>query len=240
MTRSPTDPERVADATARRLLERAIALDTDGPTLAQLRDAAAEAGISADAFDAAVAEWRAHSQQPTAKSPSRWAEQLLRNAAGLALGWLALSSLAGAQALVGAPWLVHKLTDPVGLAIGAVIAARLRARTATVVLGGLAVAQGAEFLMDLAGGAPAIHGLGPHVALMIAGVVGVAVGRSVLGRSNDPGQRADQSRNRVHTESSPDDPSVSSRIAPSGTEGDNRFMKLLWREPINHRRRLAI
>ena len=60
MNPSSSEPERIAEATARRLLERATELDIDGPTLVQLREAAEDAGISRDAFDAAVAEWRAH------------------------------------------------------------------------------------------------------------------------------------------------------------------------------------
>jgi len=191
MKESPGDAERLAEATARRLLERATALDADGPTLAQLRQAAAEAGISHTAFDAAVAEWRA--DRPSAApmlTPRGWAGALLRNIAGMASGYAAVAVLVFAQRLVAAPWLVHKLTDPIGLAIGAVVSARLRARTATVVLGGLAVSQGAEFLMDLFAGAPAIHGFSAHIALMIAGVAGVAVGRSIWGRSNGPRARS--------------------------------------------------
>lgn len=102
------------------------------------------------------------SQPPV--DPERIADDTARR---LVAGWFTTVGLAAAQQLAGAPWLVHKLTDPVGMAIGAFIAFRLRARTATVVLGGLAVSQGAEFLMDLVSGAPAIHGFGAHMALML-------------------------------------------------------------------------
>jgi negative regulator of sigma E activity len=54
MKNSPLDPERIAADTARRLLERATALDTDGPTLDQLRQAAEEAGISPAGVSAAL------------------------------------------------------------------------------------------------------------------------------------------------------------------------------------------
>jgi hypothetical protein len=223
MNQPPVNPERVADDVARRLLERATALDGDGPTLAQLRQSAAEAVISTAAFDAAVAEWRADSPHHVARAtPRRWTERALRNAAGLAVGWSAVAALAVAQRLVAAPWLVHKLTDPIGLAIGAFVAARLRGRTATVLLGGLAVSQGAEFLMDLFSGAPAIHGFGGHMALMIAGVAGVAVGRAAWGRRVDPTIRGDNAQH-----SSPSDSSESRSVGLTNAEADKRFMELL-------------
>jgi hypothetical protein len=228
MNQSPSDPERIAEATARRLLERATALDTDGPTLAQLRQAAEEAGISGKAFDAAVAAWRADlpivAVTPT---PRRWADALLRNTAGLALGWTALAALAVGQRLFDAPWLVHKLTDPIGLAIGAVISARLRARTATVVLCGLAVALGAEFLMDLFSGTPAIRGFGAHMALMIAGVTGVVVGRALWGRSRPPAVIPRADSHGIVADASPDATSESSSGGVTYGEADKRFMEWL-------------
>ena len=237
MNQSPSDPERIAEATARRLLERATALDIDGPTLAQLRQAAQEAGISPAAFDAAVAEWRADRPivAPT-PTPRRWAEALLRNTAGIALGWTAVAALAVAQRFLAAPWLVHKLTDPVGLAIGAVISARLRARTATVVLGGLAVSQSAEFLMDMFSRAPAIHGFGAHMALMIAGVAGVAVGRSVWGRPRGP---------RVGPRTGGDDivadeASKSRSVGLTNAEADKRFMEWLRLRRNSYEARLQL
>jgi len=176
MSQPPIDPERIADETGRRLLERASALDAQ-LTLDQLREAASEAGISNAAFDAAVAEWR---QSPPAApgigAARSSATPILRNAAAIATGWMSVSILAGVVRAAGAPWLIHKLTDPVGLALGALIAARLQARTATILLGGLAVSQAAEFAMDLLTGAPAIHGFGAHIGLMVAGIAGVALG----------------------------------------------------------------
>jgi hypothetical protein len=219
MKNSPLDPERIAGATARRLLERATALDTDGPTLDQLRQAAEEAGISPTAFDAAVAEWRA-GRHVVSATPARvrWTDALLRNTAGIAAGWMAYALLAFPQRFLALPWLVHKLTDPVGLAIGAIVAARLRARTATVVLGGLAVSQGAEVLMDAFSGGPAIQGFGAHMALMIAGVAGVAVGRSVWRRSTGP---------EVHTDRFSDARGSDRPVDPTTNEADKRFMESL-------------
>ncbi len=227
MNQPPLDPERVAEDTARRLLERATALESEGPTLAQLRVAAAEAGISTAAFDAAVAEWRADLAHPAPPAtPRRWPETVLRNVAAVVVGWSTVTALAVAQQLVGAPWLVHKLTDPAGMAIGALVAARLRARTATVLLGGLAVSQGAEFVMDLFSGAPSIHGFGAHMALMIAGVAGVAVGRIFWGRRNGPedgGYGARESTPRA----APNASSVLQSVNSTSSEPDTRFMELL-------------
>jgi len=227
MEQPAVDAERVADETARRLLARATALEIDGPTLAQLRQAAAEAGISHTAFDAAVAEWRADSLSRKARSTTRtWTERGLRNVAALAVGWLAVAVLAIAQQMVGAPWLVHKFTDPAGMAIGAFVASRLRARTATVVMGGLAVSQGAEFLMDLASGRPAIHGLGAHWALMIAGVAGVALGRAVWGRRGGRGV-GESASDEITQHDLPCDSSPSRSVGPTNAEADKRFMELL-------------
>ena len=224
----PSDPERLADATARRLLERATALEGDGPTLAELRHAATEAGISPAAFDAAVAEWRA-SRAPSAMrhiAGTSWRDRVFRNAGSFAASWIALTSLTAAQRLLDAPWLVHKLTDPVALAIGALVAIRLRARTATVVLGAFSIALGAEFLMDVASGAPAIHGFGAHMALLLAGVGGVALGRRIYGRtdSRDDSTRPSPPEPADQGEATSD---ASSTVGLTNAEADTRFMKLL-------------
>jgi len=183
MEQLPVSPEQIADDVARQLLERATVLEGDGPTLSQLRQGAMEAGISSMAFDAAVAEWRAQSPTPVVSNArGRWVERGLRNFASLAVGYCAVATLAATQGVVDAPWLVHKMTDPIGLGIGAFVAIRLRARSAAILLGGLAVSQGAEFLMDLFSGAPAVRGFGAHMALMIAGVAGIAIGAIAWGR----------------------------------------------------------
>ena len=188
MSASPIDPHRLAEDTKRQLLERAAELDQDSLTLQQLREAAVEAGISAAAFDQAVHEWR-HTM-PVASAVSRpvtVAARLLRNFAALASGWAALLGLSAIDRLFAVPWLVHKLTDPLGLAVGAAIAVKLRVRTATAVLGGLAVSQTAEYLLDFISGAPAIHGFAPHVAVMLAGIAGVAVGQHFSRRGSRHG-----------------------------------------------------
>jgi len=226
MAQPPVDPERIAESTARHLLERAAALDSDGSTLVQLRQAALEAGISPEAFDAAVAEWRAAPPPATTTLPGERTSRVLRNLEALAIGFLSVAGLAIAERLVAAPWLVHKASDPLALVIGALIAARLRARPASIVLGGLAVSQGAEFLMDLSAGAPAIHGLGAHAALMIAGVGGVAIGRVLWGRSGPT-----SGRNSVGTEEKTATPSeevnTTRGVGMTDAEAERRFLETL-------------
>ena len=223
----PRDPERIAESTARHLLERATALDVDGPTLEQLRQAAMEAGISSAAFDAAVAEWRAATAATELAPSANWASRIARNTAGLVIGWVSVAGLAVADSIVGEPWLVHKLSDPVGLVIGAVIASRLRARAASVVLGGLAMAQAAEFLLDLSSGAPAIRGSAPHIALMIAGVGGVAIGRAVWGRSTRSNRDLQRPSGNAQVTDVCSSDAASHDVGLTDTDADKRFLEML-------------
>lgn len=97
------DPEAevLPGPAATRLLERASELDADrltGAALADLRAAALEAGITADAFDAAVAELRdgAQARVPVVRQQRRrpWRKGLtITLAVLLALGSLAVSRM---------------------------------------------------------------------------------------------------------------------------------------------------
>lgn len=95
------DAEVLPGPAATRLLERASELDADrltGAALADLRAAALEAGITADAFDAAVAELRdgAQARVPDATQPRRRPRRkglVIAVAALLALGSLAVSRM---------------------------------------------------------------------------------------------------------------------------------------------------
>jgi len=188
MSSSPIGPERIGETTAKRLLERAAELDENKLTLGQLRDAAIEAGIAPSAFDEAVREWRrTRNLSPTRDSALPLSSRLLRNAAALTAGWVAISVFAGMDGLLTLPWLVHKLTDPVGLALGSVLALKLRARTAVTVLGGLTASQLVEFLLDLGSGTPAVHGFSAHISLMAAGIAAVAVGQRFWSSGQGPG-----------------------------------------------------
>ena len=86
--------ERVSDSLATRLLERASEIDARlraGTTVAELRDAAKAAGISDDAFDAALAEVQRADTAPTLPVPAaptrrfRWWRASLVLAVNLAL-----------------------------------------------------------------------------------------------------------------------------------------------------------
>ena len=187
---------RLPEDAAHRLLARAVELDaTRGAelTITQLRAAAREAGISTAAFEAALREWQSAevaSTEPSRRGvgvPQWFADQAtaigvavngapIRNLFALAAFWGVLVALVSIDRVAGVHWLVRKATDPVALAIGAVIASRLKARPVALLLAGLAVSLGAEFTMDAALGAPAVHGFGSHFALMIAGIAGVLLG----------------------------------------------------------------
>lgn len=71
--------------------------------------------------------------------------------------------------------------------------------------------------MDLFSGAPAVRGFGAHLALMIAGVAGVAIGRLVWGRSQGPTMRPDADRDGI----------VADPSAVAGSEG---------RQPLKNQR----
>jgi hypothetical protein len=196
------EDSRLPEDAAHRLLARAVELDAAHGTeltIAQLRGAAREAGISETAFDSALREWQStglRSVVPSA-APSgtrswlglRLAEFVdavtgapVRNIVAFAAFWGVLMLLVSLDRAADVHWLVRKATDPVALAIGTVIALRLRARPVGLLLAGLAIAQGAVFVMDAALRTPAVHGFGSHMALMIAGVAGVLLGGRVFNR----------------------------------------------------------
>ena len=199
---------RLPEDAAHRLLARAVELDaTRGTelTIAQLRAAAGEAGISNAAFDAALKEWLSADFTTVAPRaapsgiPAWLGVQLaavgdavngapVRNFVAFAAFWGVLMLLVSFDRAADVHWLVRKATDPVALAIGAVIALRLRARPVGLLLAGLAISQGAEVVMDAALGVPAVHGFGSHLALMIAGVGGVLLGGRMFHRP--PGEQA--------------------------------------------------
>ena len=181
-------PRGLPEAAAHRLLKRAVELDHaragDVP-LDRLRAAAHDAGISPEAFAAALAEAdadeRAGGPPPRDAAPVRRRDALVANVVALLAFAGILLALVLASRGLDVPWLVRKAVDPAALALGAAVAARLRARPVALLLAGLAVAQGAEFTMDAAYAAPAVHGAGAHLALMLAGIVGVLAGQ-LLGR----------------------------------------------------------
>jgi type II secretory pathway component GspD/PulD (secretin) len=100
------DAEVLPAAVAERLLQRASELDaarTAGTAVAELRAAAAEAGISADAFDAALGELQTADQGPSpvsAVSTRRW-RRLFFGLAGVGAIVLAAATIVIPTRLVG-------------------------------------------------------------------------------------------------------------------------------------------
>jgi hypothetical protein len=91
------DDEVLPDPVAARLLDRASQLDAalrTGAPVAELRAAAAEAGISAAAFDAALAELRAAEEQRTRQATERPRRSRARPLAAVLLGLAAFASMA--------------------------------------------------------------------------------------------------------------------------------------------------
>ena len=212
------DPKKpsLPEAEAQRVLARAAEIDAHGgPSvpLERLRLAALEAGLSPAAFEAALTE--VHETQlspPSAASP--W-PRLARYAAAIVGAGVVLVTGAALLNPVESAWLVRKLLDPVALGIGAALAMRFRVRPLAIVLGGLAVATGAEFLMDLWAGQPAIRGAEPHFGLMIAGVAGVLLGSLFRRLPRDSDAQHDAIAQPVR-ESTPPRPTDTALIVSAG------------------------
>ncbi len=199
------ESEPLTEETARRLLARAVELDANRGTLLtldQLHAAAREVGVSDAAFQQAVKEWTAGVMPalPIPRTPMSHGARVrtwlgaravdvrkamvggpVRNLLALAVAWGVLLVLVSVDRANAVHWLVRKATDPMALMLGAIIASRLRARPVALLLSGLAISQGAELVMDAVLRTPSVQGLGSHLALMIAGVAGVLLGRRAFG-----------------------------------------------------------
>jgi hypothetical protein len=172
------DGPRLPEDAAHRLLARAVELDAARAAeipVARLREAAREAGISAAAFEAALAEAQAPPATAAAARGGRW-ETVFRNALAVVAFWGTLVLLVRLCRAADVAWQVRKAADVAALLVGAGVARRLGARVALFALAGLALAQGSEVAMDLLYGGPAVRGAGAHFALIVAGVGGVALG----------------------------------------------------------------
>lgn len=206
------DPKRTSlpEVDAQRVLARAAEIDAHGgPSvpIERLRLAALEAGLSPAAFEAALAEARA---TPPSPAPSVKSWPRLARYVGAILGAGAVL-VAGAAVLndVDSAWLVRKLLDPTALGIGAALALRFKVRPLALVFGGLAVATGAEFLLDMWAGQPAIRGAAPHFALFIAGVAGVLLGALLSRSPRSPDTRQDAVASPVPVQSPTHPPDIS-------------------------------
>lgn len=94
MTGKPPVPdlERVPSTVAERILARASELDANSAQVAELRSAAAEAGISSSAFDAALAEYRDGSRENVAARVPEYGTRR-RGVVAMLIGFLAVGAL---------------------------------------------------------------------------------------------------------------------------------------------------
>jgi hypothetical protein len=193
---------RLPEDEAHRVLARAVELDARFASevpITRLREIAFEAGISPDAFEAALNEATQLQQRLTDERKASLVARLARflrhpgsgiaeegagasvvaNVVSIAAFWGIFVLLHGILRGLDVNWVLQKAANPIALMLGAAIGHRKRARLATLVLGGLAVAAGAEVVMDAVFRTPAVRGGPAHFALIAAGLAGVALGALV-------------------------------------------------------------
>ena len=151
-----SDPPRpLSDATARRLLARAVELDAQlgsGLTLPEHRRAALEAGIDAHAFDAAVAEHAPMAVTPADRPLRAIALDALRRNA-LAAGGFVVFLVASTQPSrwLGEVPMLHRLGMLLAILGGIRLAHRLRGTLVRDGLIAIGAAQAVVFVLLLAG-----------------------------------------------------------------------------------------
>jgi hypothetical protein len=215
MTREPAPQHRelpFSEDAAHRLLARAVELDVQRVSqvsVAQLREIAREAGIAAEAFEDALAEfhsvteaaaepanpgpvralrrwWRNIDASPSELSrPSPMWKDVTINALAFAIFWMVLSAFSRTSALLGLDWPANHAGNIIANLLGVGVALRLRARVTAVLLGVTAAAQLAAYVMHLLFGIGTVQGGPTHWALMLAGLLGIALG-AVLARPRQP------------------------------------------------------
>ena len=194
-------PERLSDDAAHRLLARAIELDQsqDSETsVAQLREAAREAGISSAAFDNAlreliatgsdrgVSERRSTAEEPTTFLGRMWrrlrsergtgqtaVDAVVSNVIAVTLFWTFAFLLTRVAISIG--WQAIDTAILIACVVGIGIARRLRARPAEIAMMGFTAFQAAELAMHLIFGIRTVQGGPTHFAVMIAGILGAAI-----------------------------------------------------------------
>ncbi len=219
-------PARLSDEAAHRLLARAIELDQtrdSETTVRELRDAAREAGISVQAFDAALRELTA---SPPAVGTTRhvlprgnflrrlWArmrgdrleqqtvgDAVVSNAIAAAVSWVSVFLLT--RITMGLGWQGMECAILLGCVLGVGIARKLHARVVELGLMGMVAFQAAELAMHLLFGIRAVQSGPTHFAVMIAGILGVVLARSASGTYG----RLDGSVRDVAASTSPDEES---------------------------------
>lgn len=213
----PTNESRgqMSEAEARRIIARAIELDVelgDFTTLARVREIAKDAGISELALSRAISEPYAPAGQDSAARPSRWQcfqrrfqasyqasasdqEPIVPNLFAGASFFLGTTMLAQVGHLFGT--LGVEASIVVSSLVAAFIARTTRARLATLAFFGFAACQVAELLMHATYGVDSVQGGPTHWAVMIAGLLGVAIGSrfAASGRAPTLSNEQDLARN---------------------------------------------
>ena len=185
----------LSEDAAHRLIARAIELDArrgEEVSIAQLREVAQEAGISSQAFEEALLEVSAIApQKPTmGERLRRWFRKdadvsptrSIIDRVGMnviAFGaFMALASLLMRTnyAIIGTNWVSQAGAMLVANLLGVAIARRLNARVTTLVLSVTAISQVAEFALHLVYGIKSVQSGPTHMAVILASLLGVAVG----------------------------------------------------------------
>lgn len=177
----PTPSHGIPDADVPALLARAAELDValvSHMPVARLREIALEAGVSDAALAEALAEYA--SRPPAQQFGEGWRGALVRNAAVLALSVVLVASVSRLASAAGD--VPQILAVDVALLACAAIAHRTRAAVVRVVALGLAIAIGSDVLFTAIQGP--IRGASAHFALMLASVVGVAIGALIARRGS--------------------------------------------------------
>lgn len=180
MNDSASPSPGLTEEQAHQLLARAVALDSqrrDAVSLVELRAAAIEAGIDPMAFDRAAAELGSDAGVQTVRpavTPSRWASVAANLKAAFAF-WVALTILTRLGHLLSPDWTVSAVRNILAAGIGVWFAFRFRAKVAQIALGGLSVALISLFAIHLIFGLDAARGGPTYFAVILAGLLGVAV-----------------------------------------------------------------
>jgi hypothetical protein len=230
---------RLSEEVAHRVLARAIELDEtrdSETTVRVLRDAAQEAGISLQAFDAAVRELAVPALPVVATQRGNPLQRLwtrmrgnprerrtigdavVSNAIAAAVSWVSIFLLT--RIAMGLGWQGIESGILLGCVLGVGIARKLHARVIEMGLMGMVAFQAAELAMHLLFGIRAVQSGPTHFAVMIAGVLGVVLAWSASGS----GRRTASVRDVSAATSSDGD---SANVERARGE-PNAFVRLVW------------
>jgi hypothetical protein len=113
---------------------------------------------------------------------SRTTRRIATNVLASAGAWLLSYAAVETASSFGFDWTLQKLSQSIGLMLGALVGYRVGARATYVASMGLALATAAEYVMDVVAGQPAVRGMWPHLFLVAIGVL-AAMGATSSGRT---------------------------------------------------------